>query len=195
MRATAIYSSTCCHPSADIIAVDLVGNTGSCELSAVSQVVNIEAQTKYDELKLELGKTFRLEFYIRNLGTKGSFTLQASENKHYTGYVAPLNVNLGHKQGTRGEVVLTGQKETGSNKTSLVVKAVPLRNLSYVQLFEISVTVEKRFKPSLGWNVTADVTPHPLILQYGVEEVLKITLTNNGLAGTFDLKVSPQLSA
>ena len=186
---TAIYTSTCCNPTASIIAVDMSGNTGSCELSAVTQVINIEADTENAELNLKLGETSKLGFLIRNLGTKGSFTLQALENKHFISYVAPLNVNLDHNEEAKGEVILTGQRETGSNKTSLLITAVPLTqkvNVSHVKLLEIRVTVGSW----LGWNVTADAYPKLLIIQYGVKAVLNITLKNNGLPGRFDLKVS-----
>ena len=191
-----MYSSTCCHPSANVIAVDLSGNTGICELSAVTPLINIEAETNSVELNLELGQTLKLRFSIRNLGTKGSFTLQASDNKHFTGYVTPLNVNLNHRQVANSELVLTGLKETGSNKTNVVVKAVPslkTANRSQVKLIEIKVTVETRKKqtPLLGWNVTADIYhEQPLVIHYGdKQEGIQITLINNGLAGTFNLKV------
>ena len=193
---TAVYSSTCCHPSANVIAVDLSGNTGSCELSAVTPVINIKAETEPAELNLELGQTVKLRFSIRNLGTKGTFTLQASENKHFTGYVAPLNVNLDFRQVASSELVLTGLKETGSNKTSIVVEAMPslkTANRSQVQLLEIEVTVGTRKKETLllEWNVTATVYhKQPLVIQYGGKPAgVQITLINNGLAGTFDLKV------
>lgn len=193
---SAVYSSTCCHPSANVIAVDLSGNTGFCELSAVTPLINIEAETNSAELNLELGKTSKLRFSIRNLGTKGSFTLKASENKYFTGYVAPLNINLDHRQVASSELVITGLKETGSNKTSVVVKAVAslkTANRSQVKLLEIKVTVESRKKRTLllGWNVTANIYhKQPLVIHYGdKQEGVQITLINNGLAGTFDLKV------
>lgn len=194
---TAVYTSTCCQPTASIIAVDKFGNTGFCELSAVTQVINIKADTRYSELNVVVEETSKLALNITNLGTKGSFTLRISENKYYIGYVTPLNVKMDHKELARCEVVLIGKRETGSNKTSLVVEAVPLAreiNAKDMRLLEMDVTVqarkEDRPKPSLGWNVTSDVDPKPLlIVQYGVKAVLKFMVTNNGLAGTFHFKV------
>lgn len=191
---TGIYSSTCCHPSATIIAVDLFGNTGSCELSAVTPIPILSIEVETAALTLQPGQTSKLRFSIKNLGTRGSFTLQTSENSHFTVYVVPSNVILDHKQVVRGELVLTGLKETESNKTSFVVKAVPLintANVSQVRLFEISLTVGKREKQDslMGWNVSTDANLKPQIIQYGEKAHVKFTVRNIGFAGTFDLKV------
>lgn len=194
----AVYTSTCCHPTASIIAVDQLGNTAACELSAVTQIVNLKSDTKYSTLNVIVGETFKLEFNVTNRGTKSSFTLQLSESKYYMGYVTPLKIELDHGELVRCEVVLIGQRKTGSNKTRLVVEAVPLQNeiiAKDVLLLELEITVharkEERPKPSLGWNITADLDPKPLlIIQYGVKAVLNFTMTNNGLAGTFYLKAS-----
>ena len=101
---------------------------------------------------------------------------------------------MDHKQLARGELVLTGLKETGSNKTSLVVKAVPLintANVSQVRLFEISLMVGKRKKQdsSLGWNVSTDANLKPLIIQYGEKAQVQFIVRNIGFAGAFNLKV------
>lgn len=195
---TAVYTSTCCHPTARIVAVDQLGNTGVCELSAVTQVINIKTDTKYSKLNVIVGETSKLEFNITNLGTKGSFTLQVSENKYYIGYVTPLNIKMDHREVVRCEVVLIGNRETGSNETRLVVEAIPLEkeiNTRDTRLLQMDVTVQARKldrpRTSLEWNITVDLDPKPmLIIQYGAKVVLRFTVTNNGLAGTFYFKVS-----
>lgn len=192
----AVYTSTCCRPTASIVAVDQLGNTGVCELSAVTQVINIHTDTKYFKLDVIVGDTSKLEFNITNLGTKGSFALQVSENKNYIGYVTPLNIKMDHKEVVRCEVVLIGNRET--NETRLVVEATPLRkelNTQGTRLLQMSVIVrakkEGRPKPSHEFNITADLDPKPmLIIQYGAKVVLNVTVTNNGLAGKFYFKVS-----
>lgn len=193
----AVYTSTCCRPTASIVAVDQLGNTGVCELSAVTQVINIHTDTKYSKLDVIVGDTSKLEFNITNLGTKGSFALQVSENKNYIGYVTPLNIKMDHKEVVRCEVVLIGNRET--NETRLVVEATPLRkelNTQGTRLLQMSVIVrakkEGRPKPSHEFNITADLDPKPmLIIQYGAKVVLNVTVTNNGLAGKFYFKSSP----
>ena len=192
----AVYTSTCCHPTASIVAVDQQGNTDVCELSAVTQVINIQTDSKYSKLNVIVGETSKLEFNITNLGTGGSFALQISENKNYISYVTPLNIEMDHREVVRCEVVLIGNRET--NETRLVVKATPLRkeiNTQGTLLLQMSVTVQARKKdrpkPSLELNITADLDPKPiLIILYGVKFVLNFTVTNNGLAGKFYFKVS-----
>ena len=194
----AVYTSTCCHPTASIVAVDQLGNTGVCELSAVTQVINIKTDTKYSKLNVIVGETSKLEFNITNLGTKGSFALEVSENKYYIGYVTPLNIKMDHREVVRCEVVLIGNRETGSNETRLVVEATPLEkelNTQDTRLLQMSVVVqarkEDRPKPSLELNITTDLDPEPkIIIHYGVNVVLSFTVTNNGLAGMFYFKVS-----
>lgn len=195
---SAVYTSTCCHPTASIVAVDQLGNTGVCELSAVTQVINIQTETKYSKLNVIVGETSKLEFNVTNLGTKGSFELQVSESRYYFGYVTPLNIKMDHKEVVRCEVVLIGNRETGSSETKLVVEAKPLEtapNTQDTRLLQIGVIVQARKvdrpKPSPEWNITADLDPKPtLIIQYRVKVVLNFTVTNNGLAGTFHFKVS-----
>lgn len=190
---TGVYTSTCCHPIASIIAVDQIGNTGFCELSAVTPVVNIKANFKYAELNVFVRETSKFNFHITNLGTKSSLSLQVSDNKYCIGYVTPLTLKMDHKEVVQCEVVLIGSKETGSNKTILVVEAVPLTSeINATRLLEIDVIVKaERSKPSLGWNVTADLDTNPLVtIQHGVTAVLNFTVTNNGMAGTFHFKVN-----
>ena len=180
------------------MAVDQLGNTVVCELSAVTQVINIQTDTKYSKLNIIVAETSKLEFNITNLGTKGSFELQVSENKYYIGYVTPLIIKMDHREVVRCEVLLIGNRETGSNETSLVVEATPLEkgiNTQDTRLLQMSVIVQARKvdrpKPSLEWNITADLDPKPmLIIQFGVGVVLRFKVTNNGLAGTFFFKVS-----
>ena len=196
---TAIYTSTCCHPTANIIAVDVVGNAGSCKLSAVTRVLKIQAQTKYTELKLMPGETTRLEFKIKNLGTKGSFTTLASESKHFTGYVIPLKFeNLDHKQEARGEIVITGQKETGSKKASLVINAEPLiktTNATRVQLFEITVIVRAKEERTPQFTVNKDAALKSLVpnrkvnITAGANVTINFTVINEGAENNFTLKV------
>ena len=193
-----VYTSTCCHPTASIVAVDQLGNTGVCELSAVTPVINIQTDTKYSKLSVIVGEKSKLEFNITNLGTKGSFALQVFENKYYTGYVTPLNIKMDHREVVRCEVVLIGKRETESNETRLVVEATPLEkeiNTQDTRVLQMGVIVQARKenqpKPSLELNITADLNPKSkLIIQYGVQVVLRFTVTNNGLAGTFYFKVS-----
>ena len=196
---TAIYTSTCCHPIANIIAVDVVGNTGSCKLSAVTRVLKIQAQTKYTELNLMPGETTRLEFKIKNLGTKGSFTTLASESKHFIGYVIPLKFNnLDHKQEARGEIVITGQKETGSKRASLVINAEPLiktTNVTRVRLFEVTVvvTAKEEITPQSTMNKDAalkSLVPHRKVnIRAGAKVTINFTVINEGAANDFTLKV------
>lgn len=195
---TAIYTSTCCHPTANIIAVDVVGNAGSCKLSAVTRVLKIQAQTKYTELKLMPGETTRLEFKIKNFGTKGSFTTLASESKHFTGYVIPLKFeNLDHKQEARGEIVITGQKETGSKKASLVINAEPLiktTNVTRVQLLEITVIVRAKERTP-QFTVNKDAVLKSLVrnrkvnISAGAKVTINFTVINEGAENNFTLKV------
>jgi len=196
---SAVYTSTCCHPTASIVAVDQLGNTGVCELSAVTQVINIQTETKYSKLNVIVGETSKFEFNVTNLGTQGSFELQVSESRYYFGYVTPLNIKMDHKEVVRCEVVLIGNRETGSSETKLVVEAKPREtapNTLDTRLLQIGVIVQARKvdrpKPSPEWNITAHLDPKPtLIIQYGVKVVLRFTVTNNGLAGTFYFKSSP----
>ena len=197
LSVTAVYTSTCCYPTANIIAVDVGGNTGSCELSAITQVINIKAATKHTELNLVLNETSKLEFKMRNLGIKGTFSLQTSESKHFTGYVTPLNIYLDHQQEARGEVVLTGQKETGSNKERFVVKAVPMKksiNVTHVQLFEISVTVKakREEKTSLGDEAAIQslVSNNKVIIRAGAKVTVNFTVINVGSDKEFTFMVS-----
>ena len=192
----AVYTSTCCYPTASIVAVDQLGNTNVCELSAVTQVINMQTDTKYSKLDVIVGETSKLEFNITNLGTKSSFALQVSENKNFFGYVSPLNIKMDHREVVRCEVVLIGNRET--KETTLVVEATPLRkeiNTQGTRLLKMSVIVQARKKgrpkPSHELNITADLDPKPvLIIQYGATVVLNVTVTNNGLAGAFYFKVS-----
>ena len=193
-----VFSSTCCHPTASIVAVDELGNTGVCELSAVTPIINIQTVTKYSKLNVIVGEKSKLEFNITNLGTKGSFALQVYGNKYYTGYVTPLNIKMDHREVVRCEIVLIGNRETASNGTRLVVEATPLEkeiNTQDIHVLQMGVIVltrkTNRPKPSLELNITADLDPKPkIIIQYGVQVVLSFTVTNNGLAGTFYFKVS-----
>ena len=196
---TAIYTSTCCHPTANIIAVDVVGNTGWCKLSAVTRVLKIQALTKYTELNLMPGETTRLEFKIKNLGTKGSFTALASESKHFTGYVIPLTFdNLDHKEEARGEIVITGQKDTGSKKASLAINAEPLiktTNVTHVQLFEITVIVGAKEERTPQFTVNKDAALKSLVpnrkvnIRAGANVTINFTVINEGAENNFTLKV------
>lgn len=181
------------------MAVDVVGNAGSCKLSAVTRLLKIQAQTKYTELKLMPGETIRLEFKIKNLGTKGSFTTLASESKHFTGYVIPLKFdNLDHKQEARGEIVITGQKETGSKKASLVINAEPLiktTNVTRVQLFEITVIVRAKEERTPQFTVNKDAALKSLVpnrkvnITAGANVTINFTVINEGAENNFTLKV------
>lgn len=193
---TGFFSSTCCHPSASIIVVDLFGNTGYCHITTVTPIINIKAQTKSTEIDVFLGETIKIQFAVTNLGTEGYFTLQISEDKHFTGYVTPLNVKLGHKESARGLLVLTGLSETRSRKTSLVFTAIPqtntANNTSHVKLLKINVTVgiERPKELPLEWNISAALSEEFVTIQYGsMRASAQLTLKNNGIAGTFDLKV------
>ncbi|XP_068754440.1 von Willebrand factor A domain-containing protein 7-like isoform X2 [Montipora capricornis] len=194
----AIYTSTCCHPSARIIAVDRFGNTVFCDISTVTPVINIEAQTYSSELDIKLGETTKVQFSVTNRGTKVQFTLQISENTHLMGYASPLNVKLDHKESAQGQLVLTGLKATGSQKTSLELIAIPhteTANNSHVKLMVINVTVGtiKTIDSPLEWNITAHLNVEVVVIPYGMSENTRLTLTNHGIAGTFDLKVSPSV--
>ena len=196
---TAIYTSTCCHPTANIIAVDVVGNTGWCKLSAVTRVLKIQALTKYTELNLMPGETTRLEFKIKNLGTKGTFRALASESKHFTGYVIPLTFdNLDHKEEARGEIVITGQKDTGSKKASLAINAEPLiktTNVTRVQLFEITVIVGAKEERTPQFTVNKDAALKSLVpnrkvnIRAGANVTINFTVINEGAENNFTLKV------
>lgn len=194
---TAVYTSTCCHPTASIVAVDQLGNTGVCELSAVTQVLNLKADNNQSRLNVTVGERSKLEFTITNMGTKNAFTLQLSESEYYIGYVTPFNFKIDHRELIRCKVVLIGKRETGYNKARLAVEAVPLKREMIAEdmpLLKMDVIVQARKqdvpKPLLGWNITTDLDPKPLlIIQYGVKAELKFTVTNNGLAGTFYFKV------
>ena len=102
---------------------------------------------------------------------------------------------MDHKEVVRCEVVLIGSKTTGSNKTSLLVDAVPLAaniDATEIRLLEVDVIVEAEATgPSLGWNVTADLDHIPyLIIHYGDEEELLFQVKNHGQTGTFNFIVS-----
>lgn len=192
---TAVFSSTCCHPSASIIVVDRFGNTGYCNITTVTPVINIKAQTESTEINIFLGEKTKIQFAVTNLGTEGYFALEISEDKHFTGYVTPLNVKLSHKESARGLLVLTGLSETRATKTSLVFTAIPhpkTTNTSHVKLLKINVTVGiKRPKQlPLGWNISSALSEDFVAIQYGsMQASAQLTLKNNGIAGTFDLKV------
>ena len=192
---TASFTSNCCHPKVLFVGLDLVGNTGTCSISLVPDIVSLRAKPNTTAVSLYPGNTTRVLFTLTNLGSKGSFAFEVTNAPALISYVTPFTLALQANATTFGHLVINSRSENieVQNLTVIAVSQSDEVNVRKVALFSIRVSILSDSEPATPADTVslkANPSTTAVSLHYGDSTKVPFKLINLGSNGSFSFEVT-----